>query len=371
MEPGFSVWFKWKSFLIKENTMKEKSINMGIAGFGKSAKNFHLPILQTLPEYRIEAVLERSGNSAKEIIENVEVVKRFEDLLKNDRLNVILISTPNEFHYEQAAAALSAGKHVIVEKPFTLTSEEAQRLEDLSRNMDRIVTVYHNRRWDGDFLTLQSIFHDPRLGEVVEMEISFNRFRNFQRKGSWRESDRPGSGILYDLGPHLIDQALLLLGKPDSLFADVRNLRNGSTADDSFLIYLYYPKIRVILRAGMLVPEETPHFIIRGTDGSYVKFGMDPQEEALKSGNNPSNTQDWGTEAKSQWGTIYSYDGKSIQQEKIKTKAGDYREFYRKLATSILNDGDLPVEPHHARDVINIIELAFESSDRQKVIQLA
>jgi scyllo-inositol 2-dehydrogenase (NADP+) len=224
-------------------------IKLGIAGFGKSAKTFHLPIIISLTEYNIEAVLERSGNSAGEIIEDVRIVKRFEDLIKNDKLDLILISTPNEFHYEQAFAALSAGKHVVVEKPFTLTSEEAERLTGKAQKMGRIITVYQNRRWDGDFMTLQSVLNDERLGKIVELEMNFNRFRNYQREGAWRESDRPGSGILYDLGPHMIDQALLLFGSPEAVYADIGHQRKGSTADDNFIIHLYYPAVRVILRA--------------------------------------------------------------------------------------------------------------------------
>lgn len=351
--------------------MIETSINVGIAGFGKSAKTFHVPILQSIPEYTIDTVLERSGHSAKEIIENVQVVNRFEDLLKRDKVNLILISTPNEFHYEQASAALSAGKHVLVEKPFTLTSDEAQRLAELALKMKRVVTVYQNRRWDGDFLTLQSVFNDPRLGKIVELEINFNRFRNFQREGAWRESARPGSGILYDLGPHLIDQSLLLLGKPDSVYADISFQRNESTTDDNFIIHLYYPSVRVILRAGMLVPDETPRFVLRGTEGSFVKFGMDPQEEALKGGNHPGNSEHWGVEPEEKQGIVYAFDGESIQEEKVKTETGDYRKFYRKLASAILEDGEPPVHPRHAMDVIKIIELAIESSEKNRAIQLA
>jgi len=354
-----------------ERFMSDKRINLGIAGFGKSAKTFHLPILQSISDYSIDTVLERSGNSAREIIENVQVVKRFEDLLKKDKINLILICTPNEFHYEQAFAALSAGKHVVVEKPFTLTSDHANRLVMLADKMERVLTVYHNRRWDGDFLTLQSVFNDFQLGRLVELEINFNRFRNFQREGAWRESDRPGSGILYDLGPHLIDQALLLLGKPESVYADIRLQRNESKTDDNFIIHLYYPAVRVVLRAGMLVPDETPHFVLRGTDGSFVKFGMDPQEDALKTGNHPGNTKNWGVEPEDNWGTLYSYEEDSIHKKKIKTDAGDYRKFYRKLATAILDDGESPVNAHHAKDVIEIIERAIESSDKKKVIQLA
>ncbi|CAN5145004.1 Gfo/Idh/MocA family oxidoreductase [soil metagenome] len=351
--------------------MPDKPIKLGIAGFGKSAKTFHLPILQSIPDYKIDTVLERSGNSAKEIIENVQVVQRFDDLLKKDKVNLVLISTPNEFHYEQASAVLSAGKHVVVEKPFTITSDEAQHLVELAKKMKKIVTVYQNRRWDGDFLTLQSVFNDPRLGKLVELEINFNRFRNFKREGSWRESERPGSGILYDLGPHLIDQALFLLGKPDSVYADISCQRNESSTDDNFIIHLYYPSVRVVLRAGMLVPDETPRFVLRGTEGSFVKYGMDPQEEALKSGNHPGNSKEWGVEPQDNWGTMYAFDGGSIQIEKIKTEAGDYREFYKKLASAILEDSEPPVNPRHAKNVIEIIELAIESSDKKIAIQPA
>jgi len=346
-------------------------IKLGIAGFGKSAKTFHLPVIQSLTDYKIDTVLERSGNSAAVMIEDVQVVKRFGDLIKNDKLGLILISTPNEFHYEQANAALSAGKHVVVEKPFTLTSKEAGRLTEKARNREKIVTVYHNRMWDGDFMTLQSVLNDGRLGKIVELEMNFNRFRNYQREGAWRESARPGSGILYDLGPHMIGQALQLFGKPEAVFADIRHQREKSVTDDNFILHLYYPQLRVILRAGMLVPEQTPRFVLRGTQGSYVKFGMDPQEEALKSGKHPTNTENWGTEPEQNWGTLYWFDGDSAHQEKIETKAGDYREFYRRLADAIRGDGDVPVEPQHATDVIKIIELAFESSDKKKAIHLA
>lgn len=340
------------------------SIKVGIVGYGKSAQYFHIPLIKAEPKLSLHSIVQRSGTSAAKEHPGTEVIPDFKTLLKSDAIQLIVITTPNHLHYEQARQALSTGRHVVVEKPFTVGYDEAQSLIHLARDNQVKVSVFQNRRWDGDFLTLKKLLKENAVGEVVELESTFNRFRNELRPGAWKEKDLPGSGILYDLGPHLIDQALQLFGKPDSVYADIRAQRGGDT-DDYFDLHLYYSDKKVALMAGMLVADETPRFVLRGTKGSFVKFGMDPQEEKLKNGEDCSH-EEWGVEDPQDWGTLYSADGDKHLERKIETVNGVYPVFYKKLAGSIINAEELPVNPEDAAEVIRLIELALKSDELGK-----
>lgn len=210
--------------------MREQ-IQTALIGYGKSAITFHAPLLKSLPDYEIRSVLQRTKSDAKEDFRDVQIVRNLKDLLKDDRVDLVIITTPNHLHFEQAFQALIADKHVVIEKPFTVTSEEAEKLIRLAQTKKRIVTAFHNRRWDGDFLTLRKLVHEKAVGKPVEFISSFGRFRRELRPDAWKEKNLPGSGILYDLAPHLIDQALLLFGKPGKIYADVRTQRGGDTDD--------------------------------------------------------------------------------------------------------------------------------------------
>jgi predicted dehydrogenase len=342
------------------------TLNAGIVGYGKSAKTFHAPLINAAGGLTFRMALERSGNSAAEEYPGVTVVQDIDDMLKSREIDLVVITTPNHLHFSQAYKALEAGKHVVVEKPFTITSSEAKELMVLAGKKNKIITVFQNRRWDGDFLTVKEIVKEKKVGRLVEFESTFNRFRNYLRPDAWKEKNLPGSGILYDLGPHLIDQVFELFGFPDSLYADIRNQRGGD-ADDYFELDLYYKDLKVKLKAGMLVPFETPRFVLRGVKGSFRKFGMDPQEDDLIARKNPLNDE-WGKEDESRWGQLKTMENDSLHETIIETIPGAYRLFYNDLVNAIRDNKEPLVKPEDAAAVIRCIELAIESNAGSRAV---
>ncbi|MEX0661181.1 MAG: oxidoreductase [Balneolaceae bacterium] len=346
-----------------------ENICVGIVGYGSSAKIFHFPIIQSVKGLQIKKVVQRSGSEARDNHPNIEIVQDLKDLLKDDLIDLVVITTPNAIHFDQARLALLADKHVIIEKPMTLSAKEADALIDLAKKRDLVLTTYQNRRWDGDFLTLKKVIKSGKLGKHVEFISNFNRFRNFQREGAWKEEDVPGSGILYDLSPHLIDQALQLFGTPNTVYADIRKQREGSVTNDYFRIDFDYGDFTATLNAGMLVPEESPRYILRGTEGSYVKYGMDPQENTLKSGKNPLS-ENWGVEEKENWGKLHLFKDGEIYTEIVETEVGGYENFYKNIVDAVSKNGELAVKPEQGREVIRMIELSQESDRLGKKVSV-
>lgn len=336
------------------------SIKTGIVGFGKAAEVFHAPLINAVEDLELHSVVERSSDDAVRQYPEVEVFRSFKEILKDDATELLIITTPNHLHFSMAQEALSAGKHVVIDKPFTVTFEEANKLIRLADDMDLKISAFHNRRWDGDFKSVKQIIKDRKVGDVVEVVSTFNRFRNQIRENKWREGNQPGSGVLYDLGPHLIDQSIQLFGKPDQLFADIREQRGGVT-DDYFEVDLFYSNLKVKLKAGMLVADPAPRFTVRGKDGAFVKFGLDPQEQDLKEGKKP-NAPDLNSKSDNSFGTLYQWNGNEIREEKVKMTSGSYATFYQKLAAAIRGKGNLPVVPNDAAYVIYLIELAIRSN---------
>lgn len=343
------------------------TLNVAIAGFGKSARNFHTPLIEACEGLHLHSVLKRSGSAQLENYPGIKVYRMMDDLLAGGA-DVVIITTPNHLHHKMALQALTAGKHVVVEKPFTVRSEEADELIRLARKKSRLITVFQNRRWDGDFLTLQKVLQQRLTGRPVELISTFNRFRNYLREDAWKEKSQPGSGILYDLGPHLLDQALCLFGWPKALYADIRAQREGD-ADDYFEIDLHYPQMKVKLKAGMLVLDDTPRFVLRGDQGAFVKYGMDPQEEAMAAGKEPGSPG-WGEEPPERFGTLRKWkDGRSVASA-ITTEPGDYLFFYNNLVQAINGDAPPAVQPDEALLVIKLIEKAMESHHKGQLVTL-
>ncbi|HUM48472.1 MAG TPA: Gfo/Idh/MocA family oxidoreductase, partial [Chitinophagales bacterium] len=268
-----------------------------------------------------------------------------------------------------AKKALLNGKHVIVEKPFTVNVAEADELIALAESQKKIITVHHNRRWDSDFKTVKKIIDEKLLGTLVEYEAHFDRFRNVLKENSWKETDDDGSGILYDLGAHLIDQALCLFGLPIELFANLQTQRPRSKVADQFELLLFYQGLKVTLKAGMLVREPLPHFILSGINGSFVKFGMDVQEEDLKKGLTPLNSPSWGEEPEAIWGKINTDVNDVHQEGKIASEKGDYREFFKNVFDVIHSNAGLIVTPQQARDTIKVIELSMKSNQQKRTLK--
>jgi scyllo-inositol 2-dehydrogenase (NADP+) len=302
------------------------SVRTGLIGRGMAGTVFHAPLIRAVPRLELAAI---AGSADAQ------------ELIADPAIDLIVVATPNVTHFPLAEAALRAGKHVVVDKPFTVTLAEADALIALARAQARVLTVFHNRRWDGDFLTVRELM--PRLGDVMLAEMHWDRFRSAIKQG-WREVPGVGAGLLFDLAPHMVDQVLLLFGKPDSVTRDVAVQRPGAAVDDYFELILRYGPRRVIVSASTLVAAPRPRFAFHGTGGSFVKYGIDPQEEALKAGRLVA--------ADRQPGTFTSPDGRSIE---VPTIRGDYRLFYEGVADAILEGAPAPVDPADARAGLELI----------------
>lgn len=342
-------------------------IKTGIIGFGMAARVFHAPVLLTIPEFRITKVVERHRNDSPAFIPGVDVVREADALFDDEELSLVVITTPNNTHYDLARRALLAGKHVVVDKPFTTSSAHAEELVRLASQKDRIITVFQNRRWDTDFLTVRKVLEQGLPGRLVAFESHFDRFRNVLKPDAWREKKVAGSGVLFDLGPHLIDQALVLFGPPESVTADIRIQRDGALADDDFEVILHYDRLKVTLKAGMLVRAETPRFLLLGTNGSFVKYGLDPQEDALKAGRSPDGP-DWGREPEEKWGKLDTERDELRFYGRIESLPGSYRSFYLNLADAIGGRAEPAVRHKEMLQVMRIIELAIQSSKEKRTV---
>lgn len=346
-----------------------KNLKVGLSGFGAGGQIYNAPIISSVAGLEITRILtssEANIRAAQQGFPQAKVVHELKELLQAPEVDLVVITTPNHLHYPYAKEALMAGKHVVVEKPFTPTVKEAEELIALAEKQKRILTVNHNRRWDSDIRTIKKVLQKGSLGKVVEFEAHFDRFRNYIKEG-WKEhSEIEGSGILYDLGSHLIDQALWLFGKPREIFANLLVQREASEVIDSFELLLFYPELKVTLKAGMLVKVPGPRYTVLGRQGSFIKYGMDVQEEDLKQGKTPETHPEWGREPESIWGTQYVEE----DQVKIESETGDYRRFYKNVYDAITGQAPLEVTAAQARDVIAIIELAIKSHEEKRVVEL-
>lgn len=342
-------------------------IRVGLVGFGISATVFHAPFFVTLPEYELVAVLERTKNESQKKYPFVRVVRNIETLVADPSIDLIVITTPNETHFPYSKAALQAGKHVVVEKPFTNTTAEAKELVELAAASGKILSVYQNRRYVSDFFTIRDLLDKKLLGEIHEFEGHYDRYRAEARPNAWREAAKPGSGILYDLGAHLIDQVLYLFGLPQSITADIRQQRPHAKVDDYFDLRLNYGFTKVILHAGMLVREPGPRYMIHGTIGSFIKYGEDPQEARLRAGALPEG-EDWGQEPAAIYGLLHTEVNGELVRQQIPSQAGDYGLYYKNLYNTIVHQAPLLEKPEHGYNTVRMIELAIESHSRQCTI---
>ncbi len=349
--------------------MAQDKIVTGIASFGMSGKVFHAPLLTNHEGFHLKTIVERSNNQAQQWYPDVQISKSFDDILHDSEIELVIVNTPDHTHAELAHKALMAGKHVVVEKPFTLHASECEDLLNLAIRKNKILSVFQNRRWDGDFLTVQKVIKNELLGKLVEYEAHFDRFRNYIQPNTWKEDSSTGTGTLYNLGSHLIDQALVLFGMPDSVSADIRTLRPEGRVDDFFEVLLNYPDIRVALKASYLVREPGPRYSVHGTHGSFLKYGIDPQEDALKKGESPLNV-DWGKESTEMWGTLNADKRGLHYVGRLQTIPGNYMAFYDNIFDAIVNGKELAVKPEEAINVISVIEAALESHKHKKVISL-
>lgn len=314
-------------------------IRVGLIGYGLAGAVFHEPLIRACDGLELGAVLTSREHPMR--------VGSVEELLA--RCDLVVVASPNDSHFPLAREAIERGKHVVVDKPFTVTVEEADALIAVARDADRMLTVFHNRRWASDFLTLRSVL--PRLGEVSLLEANWDRFRPEVRE-RWREQPGPGAGLLADLGPHMIDEMLQLFGMPDAISADIFAQRPGASVDDYFDLRFEYGSRRVCLRASSLASEPRPRFTAHGSGGSFVKHGVDPQEAQLKAGLDP---RDAGFGLEQQRGTLTLPDG---TVEQVPGERGRYLDFYKAVVAAIDEGAPVPVDPADARDGLMLIDLA-------------
>jgi predicted dehydrogenase len=345
-----------------------KIINTALVGFGMSGEYFHATFLDENPNFHLKKVVERNSNKSKQIYPYVEVVKDISSVLEDEGIELVVINTPNHLHFEMAKKALLAGKHVVIEKPFTVTSKEAAGLIKLAFSQKKILTVYQNRRWDGDFLTVKKIIESKVLGELVEFESHFDRFRNYIKPNSWKEETLPGTGLLYDIASHLADQAVCLFGNPESIYADLRTQRPLGKIVDSFEVIMDYGRLKVTLKGNYLSKIPLPRFTLHGTEGSYMKNGLDPQEDTLKV-YGYRRSPEWGVEPSEYWGMIDTNINGLIFSGEIETEPGAYAVFYENLYNAIVHGKELAVKPEEAMNNIRIIECAIESSRLRKQVE--
>src|SRR6266496_1755349 len=304
-------------------------VRVGLIGFGLAGQAFHAPIIRGIPGMELGCILERRSNNAKARHPEVRIARTLDEMLSDKTLGLIAVATPNDTHFSYANACLEADRHVVVDKPFTPTMAEAEQLVRLAGQRGKLLTVYHDRRWDGAYLTVKKLVESGALGAVAEYEARFDRFRPETKPNAWREqADFPAAGVLWDLGPHLIDGALVMFGEPQTIYAAALCQREASQVNDAFDVILQYPRLRATLRARILTYAPSHHLLLHGTGGSFVKYGMDPQEEILRSPNCPDGHDwgiDWGLEPEERWGTL-SRVGETPRR--IATERGDYRGFY-------------------------------------------
>lgn len=345
-------------------------LNVALVGYGYVGKTFHAPLIAATPGFALHTVV--SSDPAKVAADHPDarVVADLADALADPAIDLVVVATPNELHAPQTLAALAAGKHVVVDKPFALDAAQAREMADAAGAANKLLAVFHNRRWDSDFLTLQRLIADGTLGEVVQFESHFDRFRP-QVRDRWRERAGPGAGAWMDLGPHLLDQALVLFGEPLAIAADIGVQREGPMGrigtDDYFHVTLRYPTLRVILHGSLLTAASDLRMAAHGTKASFIKHGLDPQEAQLKAGMTPG-ASGWGRD--SRHGVLTTVEDDVQVHTPVRPEVSGYRQFYAGVREAILHGAPSPVPVAEALRVMELLELAREASDERRELAL-
>ncbi|EOZ7622377.1 oxidoreductase [Enterobacter mori] len=335
---------------------KAKTINIALIGYGFVGKTFHAPLLQSVDGLKLAVISSRDEEKVKRDLPDVQVVATPEEAIQHPDVDLVVIASPNATHAPLAALALNAGKHVVVDKPFTLDMQEARELIALADEKQRLLSVFHNRRWDSDFLGIKQVIEEDRLGKVKLFESHIDRFRPEVRV-RWREQNVPGSGLWFDLGPHLIDQTLQLFGLPQSVQGNIATLRDGAEINDWAHVVLNYPEHKVILHASMLVAGGTSRFTVHGDKASVVKARIDQQEAQLLAGVIPGS-ESWGEDSDDM--VLFDAAGDATR---LKTPKGDQRQYYINVRDALTGKIENPVHPVEALAVMAVLEAAVRSSE--------
>ena len=342
----------------------EPTLNVALVGYGLVGKVFHAPLIRHTPGLQLHTVVSSDAAKVHADDAGMRVVADAGMAFADPDIDLVVIAAPNTVHAALANAALAAGKHVVVDKPFTITSQEARQVIAHAARARRVVSVFQNRRWDSDFLTVQQLIVDGVLGEIAEFHSHFDRHRPVVAD-RWRERDQPGSGLWYDLGPHLLDQALQVFGMPLAVMADIAMQRDGAQVADYFHVLLCYPTLRVVLHAGSLVPANGLRFAMHGTHGSYLKHGLDVQESALREGGIPGQTQ-WGVDPR--LGELHTATDYGVQMARLPGIAGDYRHYYIAMRDAIVHGNPAPVTSTQALQVMAMLEWGVQSALERREI---
>jgi len=342
-------------------------VKTALASFGMSGKVFHGPLLKVNNGFEVVAILERSKELSKELFPEAKIVREYDDILNDDEIELIFVNTPDKLHFEMAKAAIEAGKHVVVEKPVTLISNEAEELIKLARDRNVVFSVFQNRRWDADFRTVQAVVNEAKYGRLVEFESHYDRYRTYIAPNTWKEAGDEYSGVLYNLGSHMVDQAYVLFGKPKAVTAHLKIVRQKGVVTDYYDIRLDYEDFAAILKCSYLVKEPGPRYTIHGEYGTFFKYGIDNQEELMKAGNLPEG-EDWGTEDPEFWGTLVYEENEENIEELVETIPGNYNIFYDNVYGAIRKGEELQVKPEEALEVLKILEACLLSNKEKRTV---
>lgn len=349
--------------------MSVSPLKVGLVGYGYAGKTFHAPLIAAVPALELAAVASSDAAKVHADWPGVTVHATPAELVARDDIDLVVIATPNDTHFPLARDALLAGRHVVVDKPFTVKLDDARELVGLARERGRLLSVFHNRRWDGDFLTLKRLVDDGALGRIVEMSSRHDRWRPEVRQ-RWRESAGPGAGLWFDLGPHLVDQALQLFGHPRGITLQRDLTREGALADDWFHAHLRYDRLHVHLHASMLAADSAPRFTLHGTGGSFIKDGLDAQEDALKAGARPTwpPQAGWGVDPGLATRVTRAADGATVH-EFVAMQPGAHQAYFAAVAAAIRGEAPNPVPPEEALAVMELIELGIQSAAQRRELE--
>ena len=348
---------------------KGSIIRTGICSYGMSGKLFHAPFLDAHPGYDLSAIVERHHNDSRERYPSSKLFRSVEELCMDPKLDLIIVNTPTHLHFEHARAVLHAGKHMVIEKPFAITVKEAQDLAQLAEKKSLFLSIYQNRRYDGDYGAVKNVIDNGLLGELREAEIRYDRYRPSFGGKQHKEGDLPGAGILYDLSPHLVDQAIQLFGWPQALFADIWKMRKDVAAPDYFEILFYYPQLRVRLKATCIARETTYAYVLHGMNGSFLQHRSDMQEQQLLAGVKPS-VQAWCSAPESPDGILHTDIGGQAQRKLTTSAPGNYMGYYDDVYKALTGQGPNPVPAIDGIRNTRIIEAALESAIEKRVVVL-
>jgi scyllo-inositol 2-dehydrogenase (NADP+) len=344
-------------------------LNVALCSYGMSGKVFHAPLISAEPRMHLHSILQRNEATALQDHPDVAIAKNFEALVSNPVIDVIIVNTPNEHHYPMAKAALLAGKHVVVEKPFTLSPDEGKELIALAQQKNRVLSVFQNKRLESDHLDVKQIIDSGALGRIVEVEWHYDRYRTNITHKKWKEDNLPGAGTWFDLGIHMVDSILCLFGKPAAIYAEMRSLRRADGATDYFTSIFHYADMRVLLRSNTFVSEKGATVTLHGDKGSFLKFGQDVQEGQLMRGTRPGMAG-WAQPGEDNYGVLHTQDEGNAIRRIIPGQRGCYEQYYKNIADAITGTGTLTFLPEHSLVGVELLLAAERSAREGRLISL-